>query len=475
MTQIRSSLGLLIERLHWPVPRVRWEAARQLAQLIRQGDDEVRLALLAWCAGQRLESDVAILPSLIHAFKLEHHFEFAELHQAIKAPSVLSDALLRALYSTDASKLFSFRLGYTQDADLKAHDALFEEGIGTLVPPVFRSVLASEEARTGLPFLAQWRGEWLELHKRYREAYTRHPSYFFAGDRGSTGSLDVRQRAVYVSAFLRTLAWAELELGMPRTYAEDLAEFAVPFDRGLADFEGSEAPAWSKNFLERFESMGEVDFARTTWRDAAEMVTAGFEPLALTMTDQSELLSVSVQVYRVVNGTQDEGQPANLADLKWISTRGEPWSMEGRLPLSDGRKDNPGLVPLVVAAMPSALGRAHIDLLLGKLLLADPVLATGQAKLACAADRLRLSDDHGLISELFLWYANWTPTHPPDVIPIGSLTTCRSDALRSFRKSRNVKVRRMVRVQIARRKHSYEPFELSTKEFCISNYVFVQV
>ena len=72
------ALPLLVERLHWPVPRVRWEAARALAGLIRSGDSAARDALLDWNAKQRLEVDAVILPSILQAFSLADYFNFEE-------------------------------------------------------------------------------------------------------------------------------------------------------------------------------------------------------------------------------------------------------------------------------------------------------------------------------------------------------------------------------------------------------------
>jgi hypothetical protein len=279
-----ASLALLVERLHWPVPRVRWEAARQLANLIREGDQNARGYLLNWNKARKLESDTLMLPSIVHGFALQKHFAFDEIHRAIAAPSVLSDALVAGLYPEQASRLFSFRLGYSKGAWAKpSENDLFEDGLGKLVPPIFRSLLAGHERTSQLPFLRQWQGEWDALQAAYSEAYSSYPDYFFRGGRGQTASLDVRQRAVYVSAYLRTLSWAVLEAGMPQALALDSAQIALPFNRGLSDFEGSPRPDWSKDLLDRYEKLGPRALARDLWRDAAASLQNGFEPLEAVM------------------------------------------------------------------------------------------------------------------------------------------------------------------------------------------------
>lgn len=457
------SLALLLERLHWPVPRVRWETARQLANLIEGGDQTARKMLLGWNAALKLESDAAILPSLIHAFGLQTFFDFDEVSNAVNAPSILSDALLARLYPGDTNKLFNFRLGYAKDAaDEMLLDGLFESGIGAIVPQIFRTILEAEERRTNLPFLAQWAREWRALHDRFAEAYTKYPNYFFAGDRGSRGSLDVRQRAVFVSAFLRTLTAAHLEWGMPRRYATDLAQFVLPFNGGLARFEASPRPSWSQDFLGRFETVGAGALARELWRAASATVESGFEPIALDAIDYNEKLAVRVQVQRVLEGGDESA--AILASAAWTATEGEPWSLSGVLPISQ-RSTEDGLRPLCVAVQPEGYARAHIDLLLGRILLADPLLADGTATVACETDRITLTDATGLLSTLFLWYADWKPVHPDELGLSGSLTTCRKSAIRDLRRDCSIRTPRLARVCVARRAHSYEPFEIEDRTY----------
>lgn len=461
------ALALLVERLHWPVPRVRWEAARALAGLIRSGDSAAKAALLDWSSKQRLEVDAVILPSILQAFSLAAHFSFEEVHQAIAAPSILSDALLGTLYPDEASRLFAFRLGFTANYPVDSNaERLFADGIGTLVPQVFNSILHEEQRRTGLPFLQQWRGEWTALRDQHADPYTRYPHFFFAGDRGVTGSLDVRQRAVFVSAFLRTLHRAKLQWGMPQSYAVELANFALPFNGGLAEFNASPRPEWSVGFRKDIVSVGATRLARALWRRAAETVEPGYEPLALDVVDYDEHLTVRIQIFRVL-APCGEAARGPIAEPNWVSTRDDPWTLAGELPIGRNQREAEGIRPLCVAAQTEAIGRAHIDLHLGRLLLADPLLAVGKAEVACMSDTLTLSDDLGILSRLALWYVDWTPVHLPGIPLSGSLTTCRSDALRAFRRNCDVATPRMVSVTVARRERTWEPASIEERAFRI--------
>ena len=93
MTDI--ALPLLLARLLWPIPRVRWEVCRGLARLVRDGNQEARDGLLNWISSRRLESEAVLGLSLIDAFELGSHFEAADVSSAIHAPSCLTDWLLK--------------------------------------------------------------------------------------------------------------------------------------------------------------------------------------------------------------------------------------------------------------------------------------------------------------------------------------------------------------------------------------------
>ena len=79
-------LLMLLERLLWPVPRVRWEAGRSLAHLIREGDREAANGLLNWISTRRLESEAVLGLGIIDAFDLGAYFEFTDVSKAVRAP-----------------------------------------------------------------------------------------------------------------------------------------------------------------------------------------------------------------------------------------------------------------------------------------------------------------------------------------------------------------------------------------------------
>jgi len=468
MTSPGVSLALLIERLHWPVRRVRWEAARQLAGLVRAGDQTAKDMLIAWAAGQRLEYDALILPSFVYAFELWDHFTADQLLAAIGAPSLLSDALVAQMYPDAADKLHGFRYDFSDpDLDLPESEPLFEAGLGTIVPQIFDTMLTGEGRRLGVPLRRQWRREWQALQREKKEAYARRPDYFVAGDRGVVGIFELRQYAVYTSAFLRTISYAWAECGLRQRTGIHICGLVLPFNRGLSDFDASDRPAWSQDFLARFEASRPEAFAREVWRAAAATIEPGFEPLAIDMVDHGEQLAVRVEIQRALEDQADKPTGVALDDPLWVTPDSDWWTLGGQIPLAEPRDHQKGLRPLCVAVQPEAMARAQIDLLLGHILVADPMLANGPATLTCERDRIVVTDADGTLSTLHLWYADWTPTHPEAFKLMGSLTSCRSAALRAFTRDCGVAIPRLVRITTARRQYRYDAFQVETRIFRI--------
>ena len=104
----RPALSMLLERLLSPIPRVRWEAGRSLAWLIRRGESEAGRALVDWIRARCLESEVLLGLGVIDAFRLGPHFDVADVSAAVRAPSLLSDHTLRRNFR-GVSNLTAFR------------------------------------------------------------------------------------------------------------------------------------------------------------------------------------------------------------------------------------------------------------------------------------------------------------------------------------------------------------------------------
>lgn len=196
------TIDILLTRLLWPVPRVRLEAARALAALIKSGDRNAADRLLAWIRRRRFESEVIIGLNIIEAFDLATHFTFAEVRNSVNAASHLSDWLMKENFA-QADGLSHFRYIYAPElkADLPEWARRSFSAFNG-VPQMFHSHLFHLEEISGLPFLMRWQHEWEWLQAG--ELRTQgDPSYFFHGNREITGQFDFADRETYVSAYLQ--------------------------------------------------------------------------------------------------------------------------------------------------------------------------------------------------------------------------------------------------------------------------------
>ena len=187
------ALLMLLERLLWPVPRVRWEAGRSLARLIREEDGEAVSGLLNWIRARRLESEAVIGLSIIDAFDLSNYFEFADVSNAIRFPSYHSDWLLKRNF-TDARGLSPFRYAISppDPAKLPQHEeAWFDRYLKWAVPPIFSILFTRLQQSTNFPFMTRWKHDW-----RWLQATDPRPAaeYLLLLEWGSRAPWSIRPR-----------------------------------------------------------------------------------------------------------------------------------------------------------------------------------------------------------------------------------------------------------------------------------------
>ena len=204
------TIRVLVERLLWPVPRVRWEAARALARLIRLDNEEASRALLDWIGSRQLESEAVLGLDIIEAFDLGSYFDYCKLSKVIRVPSHLSNLILINNFSEATNlPLSRFAVSPEEPARLSLEiDAWFERYRKWAVPLIFSDKIEKLEKATGFPFMNRWKHEWRWLQSIHQRPSAEYPLYFSRGDRTRLGQFDHAQREIYVSAYLRTLTYA---------------------------------------------------------------------------------------------------------------------------------------------------------------------------------------------------------------------------------------------------------------------------
>ena len=118
------------------------------------------------------------------------------------------------------------------------------------------------EQVSGYPILQHWAHEWKSLYERLGTRLTQYTYYFdnvIEARAGIMGQYWQRMREIYLSAYLRTLAYSVTKWRIPIEIAEDYSLDLVHGIAGLFDVEPSVRPAWLSDFPERFCSSG-ADF-----------------------------------------------------------------------------------------------------------------------------------------------------------------------------------------------------------------------
>ena len=464
------ALLMLLERLLWPVPRVRWEAGRSLARLIREEDGEAVSGLLNWISARRLESEAVIGLSIIDAFDLSNYFEFADVSNAIRFPSYHSDWLLKRNF-TDARGLSPFRYAISpaEPAKLPQHaEAWFDRYRKWAVPPIFSTMLSQLQKSTHFPFMTRWEHDWRWLQTTDPRPAAEYPYFFSGGDQGRRGQFDHGQRELYVSAYLRTLAFAAITGVVPHTVAEDCSMLALTMSRGLADLEPVDRPDWARNLLP-YEVGRAKELAHKLWASAESATNPGEVPLALRVVDFNTKGFIEFDLTLTIGPSGFTAGPAEAKELNELTANERPGEMAGLVGLRAGIDPLSVNDPLVMiqGVLTEYIGRVHTGMALD-IRLASPYVFRTSANVQCGPSEVRLEAGGDVLSRWVHWYANWEPTIFPELkSSVGSMTTVLKSRLEELRAFRGVEIALLVRVRRAEQRETYLKHELETEAYWV--------
>ncbi len=259
------ALSFLFQRLKWPVPMSRWRTAKEIRTLLndpgtRASTTDVLLGYLDEC---KTESEVCEILTIVFLTSPACRPAHSAIASRIHCPSILADMILERTYGLGgAIGGWEWTHSGLAPADFEG-GSYFEEHKEAHVPPIFLSNLRKLQGISGHPFLRHWAYEWKILRDRLGTHCTRYPHYFddvLDARAGIMGEYWQRIRDVYLSAYLRTLAYAVSEWKLPRKIAEGYCVEMVHGIAGLFDVEPGVRPPWLSDYPERFCSPG-ADFA----------------------------------------------------------------------------------------------------------------------------------------------------------------------------------------------------------------------
>ncbi|MDE2740244.1 MAG: hypothetical protein OXI58_01530 [Gemmatimonadota bacterium] len=462
------ALLMLLERLLWPVPRVRWEAGRSLAYLIREGDREAANGLLNWISARRLESEAVLGLGIIDAFDLGAYFEFTDVSEAVRVPSHLSDCLLKKNF-TDARSLSPFRYAISppEPATLpQDQEAWFDRYRKSAVPPMFSRELRLLQEVTGFPFRVRWEHDWRWLQATDPRPKADYPRFFSSADRDRVGQFDLGQRELYVSAYLRTLAYFAIRGSMPHHVAEDCAQLALTMNRGLAALEPVARPDWARNLLP-FDAGRTKEIAQKLWTNAGAATSLGEVPLSLRVIDFDRKGFVEFDLALAIGPSGFTAGPAETETLDLLIVNERSGAMAGLVGRDAGTDSLSIEPPLIMTqdVLPKYIGRAHTDMVLN-IRLASPYVFGTSANVQCGPSEIRLEAGSEVLSRWVHWYADWEPTTFPELeSAVGSMTTVLKSRLDQLRAFHGVEIARLVRVRRGVRQEIYEEHKVATESY----------
>ena len=149
----------------------------------------------------------------------------------------------------------------------------------------------------------QWRHEWRWLQATHARPSADYPFYFSHGNRSRRGQFEHGQRELYVSAYLRTLAYASLRGVISYAEAEQHSMLGLTMNRGLADLQPVQRPDWVQNLQSR-SSAGTQELARELWANANAGTGSCEVPIFLRALDanDSEFMEYELNMTVVPSG-----------------------------------------------------------------------------------------------------------------------------------------------------------------------------
>ena len=458
---------MLIERLLWPVPRVRWEAARSLARLIREKDNVATNALLDWIHTRRLESEVVLGLGIIDGFDLGNYFEFAKVLRSIRSPSLLSDFILRKNFANarSLSPMHYYRSPSKRAMLPNNEEAWFDCHRTEAVPPIFSTTMERLQQSTGAPFMQQWKHEWCWLQATAPRPKVRHPYFLSGGRRNHVGQFDSGQRELFVSAYLRTLGYA-VTRGLPYDAAEYYALHALTMNRGLADLEPIERPDWAWNLIS-CEGGRTRELAQKLWASAEAASKPSETLLALRAIDCARDGFVEFDMTLAIGPSGFSVGPAEAEALDMLMAPERPSEIVGSVGPRAGENHLSFEHPLIMTqlAAPEALGRVHIDIVL-QIRLASPIIFGTPASIQCGPSEIRLEAGTEVLSRWIHWYSDWEPAQFRDLgSAVNSMTTVLESSLDRLRASYGMEVARLVRVRRLARSETHGEDDVRTESF----------
>ncbi|MBE0574373.1 MAG: hypothetical protein IH613_00595 [Desulfuromonadales bacterium] len=471
------ALSFLFQRLKWPVPMSRWRTAKEIRNLLNKPEtrSSTTNALLDYLDQCRTESEVCEILTIVFLTSSVNRPKHEELVLRIHCPSILADMILERTYGQGYST-GGWGTAHSGDAPGDfVSGSYFEEHKTAHVPPIFLNNLCRLESLSGYPLVQHWAYEWKTLRDKVGTRYTRYPYYFDgAGDAraGITSQCWQRMREVYLSAYLRTLAYAVSEWHMPQRIAEDYCVDMVYGVAGFFDVEPGARPAWLSDLPEEFcgqstdfQHLGRrlLESARTEEMKLVSLNT----PIALSVQKFANLTLSAHLVTPDFELPEDDSLYEKMSFL-FIADTFELKGPQGEISVEEAcKKGKTGDGVAVCSSLtPMPFGAWQSDYFSMGLNVAAPYIVPG-AEIQCTCETINSIAPNGkVVSTTQIWNDNWTPQYPRGgSTRCGSATMIEQEVLDKSKERLGRKLAYFIRLRIWDREKDYDEYSESEKTF----------
>jgi hypothetical protein len=413
--------SFLFSRLKWPVPMVRWRAAKQIRDLLNDPITRpvTTAMLLDYLGACETESEVSAILSIVFLTSPAERPTRAAVISRIRHPSLLSDIIIERTYGPGRG------IGWWWGAHSGAAPRDFEGGSyfekykTAHVPPILADNLKRLGRASGLPFQQQWAFEWRCLCDKLGTRFTTYPHYFddFSEVRaGITGQYWQRMREVYRSAYLRTLAFAVSESHLPQKIAEDHCMELVDGVAGLFEVEPGRRPVWLSDIPERscgqdpdFSALvGELVRAST----GANMRLVSLDAPIVWSVKKYAKLSVTAHLLTPDYELPPEALLFEKMPLLMIDDTFELKGPPAPLSIEEARTAGSKGDEIAVCntLFPIPFGCWQSDYLSLGIAIPAPYVIGG-THIACTTEGIELKTEGSAVAITKLWNDGWTPSH----------------------------------------------------------------
>lgn len=417
------ALSFLFQRLKWPVPMSRWRTAKEIRNLLNEPGtrSSTTVALFDYLDQCKTESEVCEILTIVFLALPDARPKRTALASHIPLPSILADILLERIYGLGRG-IGGWRWTHSGRAPADFEGGrYFEEHKTAHVPPIFVHNLRKLENISGHPFRQQWAYEWKSLCDKLGTHYTGYPHYFddvLDARAGIMGQYWQRMRDVFLSAYLRTLAYGVTDWGMPQKIAEDYCLDMVHGIAGLFDVEPVARPLWLSDFPERFCARN-ADFTALI-RELASV--AGTKRMRLVSLDTPVASSAQKYANLIICAhlvTADYTLPDGVSlyeKMPCLSVK-DTFELKGRpaeITIEDAstRGKNGDAFAVCNLLFPVPYGTWQSDYFsMGIRIPAPYMIPDGEIR--CTHESIDcVTHDGKLGSRTLIWNDNWAPAHP---------------------------------------------------------------